>query len=133
MKPAGRVDDDDVVLVAARVIDAQPSRSQPAAAPGGGAKYAAPTWPASRSSCVIAAGRYTSDAREQRLAPVLLDEVARELRGGRRLARALQPREQHDDRRRRMQVETAARLAHDARQFLMDHADERLARRQALA
>ena len=65
------------------------------------------------------------------LATMLRDQMARELGGGGGLARALQSREQHDDRRFRAQVEAATRLAHHACQFLVNDADEGLARRQA--
>ena len=50
----------------------------------------------------------------------------------RSLARALQPGEHHHDGTLGAQVEAAARLAHETRQFLMHDLDEGLPRREAL-
>jgi hypothetical protein len=71
-------------------------------------------------------------ADHQRALALARLEPQRKLRRSRRLAGALKPREQHDRRRLRAQVERTHALAHHAHEFLVDHADERLARRQAL-
>ena len=108
MQSAGGVDDHDVMLVATRVFE-----RGLAIATGRAARVRSEVVGADlfRQALELRHRRRAIHvrARKQHLAPVLLDEVARELRGGRRLARALEPRQQHDDRRRRVQVEAAAR------------------------
>ncbi len=59
-------------------------------------------------------------------------EPQRDLRRRRRLAGALQAREQHDGGRLRAQVERAHALAHHAHEFVVDDLDQRLAGREAL-
>ena len=61
-----------------------------------------------------------------------LHQQAGELRGGRRLAGALQAGEQDDDRRLRAQVQSRARLTHGPDQLLVQDLDEHLTRGQAL-
>ena len=71
-------------------------------------------------------------AGEQHFLALVLFEPFRQLRRGRRLAGALQSRQQDHDRRLRPQVERPHALAHQRDQLVVDDADQRLARRQAL-
>ena len=66
---------------------------------------------------------------EHALLHLVLQEP-RELAGGRRLARALQARQQDDRRRCRDQVERRIATTHDVRELALDHANQRLPRRQ---
>jgi hypothetical protein len=61
---------------------------------------------------------------------VLLAQVARELGGRRRLARALEAGHEHDRRRARREGEPRRRAAHQRRQLLVDDLDDLLARIQ---
>src|SRR5262249_58975632 len=71
-------------------------------------------------------------ARDEQWIPAarFLQEL-RELRRGRRLARALEAREQHDRWRRDREIEVGALAAHQAAELAVHRADERLPRRQA--
>ena len=68
--------------------------------------------------------------RHHRFARLLL-EPARELRDGRRLARALEAGDQHHRRGRHVEGEPGAAPSHQRGQFVPDHPHQRLARGQA--
>jgi hypothetical protein len=78
-------------------------------------------------------GRGTIDVRgnHQHLFLRGVAQQARELSGAGRLARALQAREQDHGRRLGREVQASLRAAHELHQLLVDHADQRLARREA--
>ena len=80
-------------------------------------------------SCSCAAGRPRVERGHQHLALVALVEALRELRGGRRLAGALQADHHERDRRRRIQIDRLGLGAERAHQLVVDDLDDHLPRR----
>ncbi len=123
----GRVEDDHVPALTARLLDPVGDRLNR-------------VWPCKDGDLELAAellelldgGRAREVGRDERGRVPFLAQEKRELRGGGRLARALQAGEQDHGRRLAGERELRAAAPHQRRQLLVDDRHDLLARREAL-
>src|ERR1043166_6993372 len=128
-QPAGRVDDEHVVVVLARPIK-RIDRDRNRLSIRRRGEIIDVDLTRQRFELLHRRRPIHVAAREQHFLARILLETPRDFRRGRRLARALQSGEQDHGRRRSREIERNRGAAHERGELSMHDADERLARRQ---
>ena len=129
VQATGGVDDEHVVDAAARGI--QRGGCNPAGAAPGCYRMEIRPHLLGQALQLQHGGRPADVGADQQHALLLADEMSRQLARGGGLAGALQAGQQDDGRRCMAQVEGLRAAAHDRHEFIVDHADQRLAGREA--